>query len=112
MRPYLSAIRRRFKRRQSRIMAAITIEDFTAFFEAKKKAIYKCPFCDSPHFNIAQTWQETPAEGQVWFVPGPGIVQHGYHSYYAILCNNCGRADFFHAPTVDTWLTQAGRLAQ
>jgi predicted nucleic-acid-binding Zn-ribbon protein len=82
----------------------LTKDEFVAYFNASKQGTYTCPFCGSVHFDIAQTWDGSPAEGQINFIPGPGIVQPGYHSYYAIICGNCARTDFFHATHVDAWV--------
>jgi predicted nucleic-acid-binding Zn-ribbon protein len=85
-------------------VADVSYQDFVAFFEAKKKGIYECAFCGSQHFIPAQAM--TPGqvgELSIQMIPSPGIVMSGYHSFFSIVCTNCGRIDLFHSATVRNW---------
>lgn len=93
-----------------RAMAAITSQDFIDYFETHKEGVYECSFCKNQNFVIIKNHSGTPAEGVIYFMPPPGIVQNGYHSYYGILCTKCARADLFYAPSVDQWLRERGKM--
>jgi len=83
---------------------SISIEEFVAFFEAKKKGIYLCPVCASPSFSINTIMDAEAPKGRpiVFNLTAPG-GQVG-HPFLAITCDNCGHSDFFHQQRILDWL--------
>ena len=82
---------------------ALTGDDFTAFFRAKKNGTYKCPVCSKEEFVYLGVAVNQPALFSLMAVSDTSTPLQNQH-FYAIACTNCGHADFFHQLYVDQWV--------
>jgi len=81
-------------------------DDFVAFFEAKKKGVYECPFCGHKHFVTAQGPNQQAGSLVIPTMPPPGLVNPSapyYHEFIAVICTNCGHTDLFHHSILLDW---------
>jgi hypothetical protein len=81
---------------------ALTEQEFTNFFETIKKGTYACPFCGGVRFSFGVNYEGTPATVTTPMHVSTG-EQPGFHAYQTLVCDTCGRTDFFHVRMLDAW---------
>jgi predicted nucleic-acid-binding Zn-ribbon protein len=92
----------------------IAYEDLLRFVSAHGSNNYQCTFCGHHSFTFnggedIAGLTNVPVEARLPFVDHRPNAPPGSLNMYSIVCQNCGRTDFFHVNQIVAWLAKNPR---